>query len=344
MKRILLSIFVMASLAANAQDKISATGFNEDFTTTGPTTDGTYSIYWWGKTAVGSSSDCDALSGNEKTLCEGFGCTRTRSGNGDLVLSVTQAQDGWSPIGFSLGDANNANFINISGGQDANKVEVELVNNGSADIELYFDFTSNGDKTKIVMGNFDGSTLTKFGGVVAAGATFKQTFDLGSTAKKIVWVGVANAATCTNGGGTMSGDNCVSDAGFSTAALSGVEFSINGAGASVGGSWHQPAITDQAVTVHYIRAGATGVGISELSTSNLNIFPSPATSEVNVNFAAKENVTVSLLDVTGRVVLSQNVAAGTQNLKFNVSTFSQGMYFVNITGASGSHTEKLMVK
>ncbi len=101
--------------------------------------------------------------------------------------------------------------------------------------------------------------------------------------------------------------------------------------------------------IDYIKIGSqTGGWLStfdsQVISGALNIFPSPANDVVNVNFAAKENVTVSLTDITGRVVLSQNVAAGTQNLKFNVSNFSEGMYFVNIAGASGSHTEKLMVK
>ncbi|MFM7023834.1 MAG: T9SS type A sorting domain-containing protein [Flavobacteriales bacterium] len=101
--------------------------------------------------------------------------------------------------------------------------------------------------------------------------------------------------------------------------------------------------------VDYIKIGNQAAGFESIFESNviggfLKVYPSPATSEVNINFEAKENVTVSLTDVTGRVVLSQNVAAGAQNLNFNVSTFSEGMYFVNIVGASGSHTEKLMVK
>ncbi|MCX6182044.1 MAG: T9SS type A sorting domain-containing protein [Bacteroidetes bacterium] len=338
MKRILLSIFAIASIGASAQDMIKATGFNEDFTTTGPTTDGTYSIYWWGKEAVGQSADCDLMAGAEKTKCEAFGTTRTRSGNGTLQLSVTQGVDGWSPIGFSLGNGDNSQFINISSGQAAGKVEVSLKNEGASDIEVYFTFTSNNDKAKIASGLAD---ATKFGGVVAAGATYTTSYDL-SAAKRVVWLGAVNSANCT---GTMVGDNCVTDAGFSTSALSGVEFSINGAGASINNVWQQPAITNLPVAVYYIRGGATAVGISDVtSTSNLNIFPSPANDVVNVNFEAKENVTVSITDITGRVMLTQNVNAGTQALKFNVSTFSEGMYFVNIAGASGSHTEKLMVK
>lgn len=108
------------------------------------------------------------------------------------------------------------------------------------------------------------------------------------------------------------------------------------------------AATSGTFKVAYIKIG-NQTGFSSVFESNvvsgaLRIFPSPATEQLNVNFDAKENVTVSLTDVTGRVVLSQNVSAGTQNLKFNVSNFSEGLYFVTISGASGSHTEKVMVK
>ena len=115
--------------------------------------------------------------------------------------------------------------------------------------------------------------------------------------------------------------------------------------ATLGGA----ALVSGTFKVDYIKIGNQSAGFSTVFESDvvsgaLRIFPSPANDVVNVNFEAKENVTVSLTDITGRVILTQNVAAGTQALKFNVSTFSEGMYFVNIAGASGSHTEKLMVK
>ena len=344
MKRILLSIFAVAAFSANAQDAINATGFNEDFTASGPTTDGTRSIYWWGKEAVGQNADCDAMIPADKTKCEAFGCSRTRSGNGILQLSVTQGKDGWSPIGFSIENSTDVTKgVDVSTGVAGNKVEISMKNEGTNNIEVYFTFTSNNDKTKTASGGDDAS---KFGGVVAAGATYTTSYDLGANARKVAWVGAGTpaATTCVTNGGTMVGDNCVTNTGFSATALTGVEFSINGAGASVGGVWQQPAITANPVAVYYIRGGSSPVSVSELSSTKFNVYPSPASGLVNVNFEAKENTTVAITDITGRILISERVATGSHSLQYNVSSFSEGMYFVTFTGLSGQHTEKVLVK
>ena len=91
--------------------------------------------------------------------------------------------------------------------------------------------------------------------------------------------------------------------------------------------------------------GVHGTSVNELSTlSNFTIFPSPATSEVNLTFTAQEATTVTLTDITGRVMVSEQASAGSVSKTYNVSGFAQGLYFVTISGANGQTTEKFMVK
>lgn len=91
--------------------------------------------------------------------------------------------------------------------------------------------------------------------------------------------------------------------------------------------------------------GAHDVSTNELSTlSNFTLFPSPATSEVNLKFTAQEATTVTLTDITGRVMVSEQVSAGSVSKSYDVSGFAQGLYFVTISGANGQTTEKFMVK
>ncbi|MFZ9955916.1 MAG: T9SS type A sorting domain-containing protein [Flavobacteriales bacterium] len=102
-------------------------------------------------------------------------------------------------------------------------------------------------------------------------------------------------------------------------------------------------------SIDWIKIGdQTGLvtdGVNELSSvSNFSVFPSPATSEVNLKFTAQEATTVTLTDITGRVMVSEQVAAGSVSKTYNVSNFAQGLYFVTISGANGQTTEKFMVK
>jgi len=87
------------------------------------------------------------------------------------------------------------------------------------------------------------------------------------------------------------------------------------------------------------------VSVAELSTvSGVSVFPSPATNNVNLKFSAQENVSVTVTDITGRVMVTEQVSAGTYNKSYDVSTYAQGLYFVTISGANGQTTQKFMVK
>lgn len=86
-------------------------------------------------------------------------------------------------------------------------------------------------------------------------------------------------------------------------------------------------------------------GINE-ATSNvtLNLFPNPANNNVKLNIAGVSgNVDCTILDMSGRVVYSQNVNAE-QGTTINVSNFAKGAYFVRITNNEFTKVEKLIVR
>ncbi len=106
---------------------------------------------------------------------------------------------------------------------------------------------------------------------------------------------------------------------------------------------------DGDVLIDWISLGGVdgSVNVADLKPSNNNVvvFPSPATDNVNVRFSTEENVTMSITDITGRVMVSEKVASGSSvNKAFNVSNYAEGMYFLNVTGATSQYTEKFMVK
>lgn len=77
--------------------------------------------------------------------------------------------------------------------------------------------------------------------------------------------------------------------------------------------------------------------IDKETTSALinSVYPNPATNSVSVDFVSRagEDFVVSLMDVTGKAVLSAPVQAteGINSVKFDLDGVSKGMYFLTIT-------------
>ncbi|MNY05642.1 hypothetical protein D3C86_1383700 [compost metagenome] len=86
--------------------------------------------------------------------------------------------------------------------------------------------------------------------------------------------------------------------------------------------------------------------ISEASAEiGMTVYPNPASTVVNVSFEGKGDYSVSIMDISGRVVAVQSVsAAGTTNVEMPIAELQAGNYFVSVANGSASYTQKLMVK
>jgi len=90
------------------------------------------------------------------------------------------------------------------------------------------------------------------------------------------------------------------------------------------------------------------VSDSKELTSNLNAYPNPANTNVNVNFSITEsaNVEMKVISVTGDVVYNNNfgsIAAGKHSKNINVSELSNGVYFYTLTVNGNVTTKKLVI-
>lgn len=85
----------------------------------------------------------------------------------------------------------------------------------------------------------------------------------------------------------------------------------------------------------------TPVGINEINTGVLAIYPNPATNVVFVelerNVAAQS---VKVYDFTGRMVMEQS-ANGT-SVKMDISSLTNGMYLIQVVTAKGTSTHKVV--
>ncbi|NLA23673.1 MAG: T9SS type A sorting domain-containing protein, partial [Bacteroidales bacterium] len=71
-----------------------------------------------------------------------------------------------------------------------------------------------------------------------------------------------------------------------------------------------------------------GVGINSSHTANVSIYPNPANNIVTI--ANAENSNISIMDITGKTLVSINNASANQTI--DISNLSQGAYFINIDG------------
>ncbi len=104
-----------------------------------------------------------------------------------------------------------------------------------------------------------------------------------------------------------------------------------------------------AVGAFTIAVNSMNVGLNEFEQNirAFDLFPNPAADQLNVKYAFHDarNVTVELLDLTGRVVSSQRLNnAKSGNLNFDVKNFNNGLYLLRMSSNDGSSTRKVMVQ
>ncbi|MFZ4797170.1 MAG: T9SS type A sorting domain-containing protein [Bacteroidia bacterium] len=90
-----------------------------------------------------------------------------------------------------------------------------------------------------------------------------------------------------------------------------------------------------------------GVGINQVNNiaSNINVYPSPAFAELNVNIENINQLPAQLVitDILGKEVMKQTINAKNFNEVLNISQLNNGVYILNISNANGMQTVKFMV-
>lgn len=99
-----------------------------------------------------------------------------------------------------------------------------------------------------------------------------------------------------------------------------------------------------------IRGTLTTIGVNENANDlGLNLFPNPATDNVQVNYSltSETAVTINVYDVAGKLVSTVSEGEQAQGRHFahiNTSSMSKGFYTVNVVTSFGQSTSKLIVK
>lgn len=92
---------------------------------------------------------------------------------------------------------------------------------------------------------------------------------------------------------------------------------------------------------------SNAASLSESEIAGLNVYPNPATDAVNVSFeAANTDYSISLMDLQGRVITSQELtnATGTQLISFATTSVAKGSYIVSIKSNGMVTTANVVIK
>ena len=85
--------------------------------------------------------------------------------------------------------------------------------------------------------------------------------------------------------------------------------------------------------------GSVGTGLNNYQLENLDIYPNPTLGKLNIASADKIN-TLSIINIIGKEILFvKDFSAKTIDL----SSFKNGVYFINIITDKGTHIEKIII-
>jgi carbon monoxide dehydrogenase subunit G len=84
----------------------------------------------------------------------------------------------------------------------------------------------------------------------------------------------------------------------------------------------------------------TYVGLSDLSAKGISVYPNPVKNTLHIEMSNKQNATVRLTDVSGRVLLT--VPATQNKMAIDMSSHENGLYFLHIETSSASETIKII--
>jgi hypothetical protein len=81
--------------------------------------------------------------------------------------------------------------------------------------------------------------------------------------------------------------------------------------------------------------------------SSMTVSPNPTTGVINVSYTAtKGNTVIHVLDLAGRVVMTQNTASvdGSNNTQLDMSKLAKGAYMLSVQSTQGSRQVRVVVE
>jgi hypothetical protein len=91
-----------------------------------------------------------------------------------------------------------------------------------------------------------------------------------------------------------------------------------------------------------LAGSSVAAGLNNVDEASLNIYPNPAVDAINIR-GLYGNATISLIDVMGRTVISQQMENINNETSLNVNGLVSGKYFIKITQAGNTVTKPVVI-
>lgn len=86
----------------------------------------------------------------------------------------------------------------------------------------------------------------------------------------------------------------------------------------------------------------TGLGTKTINTADIRIYPNPVVNELHLRLnKSYTSITLTLTDISGKIVRKQGMSGSTTNLTLDVPTLSSGLYFLTIEADDQVLTKKV---
>jgi hypothetical protein len=310
MKKILLSMSVIATMTASAQGlNAGADGFTIDFT------DGATTCLANSAPNNGGNMNADGATFVKNSYLQTGGLTLVSADSAGTMADANKvvtwfyfpavAGTGPSAVCGSVYDASESMDVSAAGNA---KVAIDV---SSDVVGASFDFFLGGsgqwNPSSSTYNSGAGAGIDANGVISAANTVETFVFDY-ETLDPVLWT-------------AWTGKNTIQSYGF------------------------RSQTSDAVFTVTGLRVGAdVGVSTNEVVVNALNVYPNPATDVLNVVFDATSASSVHLTDLTGKVVSVQTAKVGANTISFDVANVNAGVYFVNINNAAGNAAQKVIIK
>ncbi|MCH2229100.1 MAG: YHYH protein [Crocinitomicaceae bacterium] len=112
------------------------------------------------------------------------------------------------------------------------------------------------------------------------------------------------------------------------------------------GVYNNALTTNITETVEIYDSSSASLSEEEFNNLNVKIYPNPISDLIAIQISGlvKENLTVDLIDFTGKVVENHHINAGQTIAYFDVSTLYVGNYFIRISNRDFQVVRKVLVK
>jgi hypothetical protein len=104
------------------------------------------------------------------------------------------------------------------------------------------------------------------------------------------------------------------------------------------------AVAREGVIVDNLVIIGNSLSVDEFETSNFSIFPNPSEGLFTIKTKTAEAFDIAIYDVSGKLILKRNkVTPNNQHYQLDMSGYSAGMYFLNMSNGTSDITKKLIL-